>query len=1026
MLKNYLLRKQMILNQLFLYGVLFICGHLNAQNVNIQGKVVDTKGIPITGVNIYEIDNQSNGSISDYDGNFTLNVKSNESIIKFTFVGFLTQEITVKNNDFSKIVLKEDVTDLDEIVVIGYGVQKKSDLTGSVGNIDGKVVSERKTSQLSTALQGALSGVMVRRDGGSPDAKASIRVRGITSIGTNDPLIIVDGVPVDNINNIMSNDVANISVLKDAASASIYGARAAAGVILITTKRAKEGEMNINYSSEFGFVKPSRLPKTANAIRYMEMLNERHWNDTGNETNEFGVYEKDYIENYLSNNIKDPNHYPLTDWQNLIIKDYASRQSHTLRISGGSEKIKSSLSVIYDQSDALYKNYDYERISTRFNNDIKINKWISSTFDISFKRSKYNKPCINPMYKVRVTAPIYAAKWDDGRIAEGKQKDNVYGLLENGGIKNEWYNDIHGKFALNITPVKDLKISLIAAPSFSFSKIKDFKKAVTYTDCDNPNLVLGHLLGAEKTTLDEKRNDTQRLTKQLLINYSKNIHNHDFEFLVGYEDFYYKGEDLGASRKNYDLTNFPYLNLGSEDYQFNSGNAKELAYRSYLGRIGYNYKKKYLAQANIRYDASSRFHKDYRWGSFPSFSLGWVVSEEGFFPKNDLVSFLKLRASYGTLGNERIGSNYPYQSTIAYNDVLMYQNGKIVSVKTASQIKYAISDITWEKTKTFDIGFDSYLFDSRLRVVADYYRKYTSDMLLELEIPDFIGYENPDQNVGEMKTTGWDFEVCWTEKLNDFRYSVAFNISDFKSVIEELGGKEFLGNQVKFKGSEINEWYGYISEGIYQTQEEVDNSATLGKTVGPGDLKYRDISGPEGVPDGIISAEYDRVLLGGSLPHYIFGGNIDLGYKNFDLGIVIQGVGKQNVLKSSYMTKPFMEGWGNVPQIIDNHYWSKYNTEEQNQNASYPRLSEKNEAFNYATSDHWIFNGGYLRLKNIVLGYTLPKTLLSKVKLDNVRVYTSISDLFSIDNFPKGWDPEAQNTAYPITKSFIFGVNVKF
>jgi hypothetical protein len=350
----------------------------------------------------------------------------------------------------------------------------------------------------------------------------------------------------------------------------------------------------------------------------------------------------------------------------------------------------------------------------------------------------------------------------------------------------------------------------------------------------------------------------------------------------------------------------------------------------------------------------------------------------------------------------------------------------VVSSQSAAQWQYAIPDISWEKTESYNIGLDASFFNYRLSVSGEYYKKTTKDMLLPLEIPDYIGFDNPDQNTGEMYTKGWEMDLGWADDINELSYSVNFNVSDFRSVMGDLGGIQFLGNQVRMQGSEFDEWYGYVSDGLYQSQEEITNSAVMNASVGPGDVKYTDISGPNGEPDGKISPEYDRVLLGGSMPRFLYGGNIRLSYHNFDLGIMVQGVGKQNSRLSGLMVQPIMENWGHIPKILDGEYWSVYNTEQENLNVQYPRLSRNSESNNFAMSDFWMINGGYFRLKNISLGYTLPSTVSDRLGMQNIRVYGNASDLFTIDNYPSGWDPEVSATGYPITSSFLLGVSVQF
>jgi TonB-linked SusC/RagA family outer membrane protein len=669
---------------------------------------------------------------------------------------------------------------------------------------------------------------------------------------------------------------------------------------------------------------------------------------------------------------------------------------------------------------------DYKRITARVNNDLTINNFLSATIDFYFKNSNRKQPSVpGIVWLTRRMPPQYAAEWTDGRVAEGKIGDNPWGRLKYGGFNNNWSNKLGGKVSIDFTPFKGFKFSSVLAPSLNFYKSKMFNKQVPYYAWDDPTEFRGYLDGQVQTSLDEKRNDNYSITTQLLANYITTLGKHNLNILAGNENFYAFYENLGASRNEFELTSFPYLNLGSLEYRDNSGEAYENAYQSWFGRIMYNYANKYLFQSNIRFDGSSRFHSDYRWGSFPSFSAGWIITEESFMKNISTLSFLKLRASWGALGNERIG-NYPYQATIAFSNALFYAGNEVVSAQGAAQQKYAINDISWEKTESTNFGIDSYWFNNHFRFTADYFIKTTKDMLLPLEIPKFIGFDNPDQNTGKMETKGWELEFGWNEKIGEVNISVSANLSDFKSIMGDLGGTEFLGAQVKKEGSEFNEWYGYLSDGLFQTQEEVNSSAVTSSAVKPGDVKYIDVNGPDGKPDGIISPEYDRVLLGGSLPRYMYGGNIQLMYKNFDFQMVIQGVGKQNARIDPNMARPLQTQNTHVPEYIDGNYWSMFNSAEQNLNSKYPRLSEVTAGNNYTMSDFWLFNGSYLRMKNITLGYNFPQKLTEKIKMQDVRIYASASDLFSLDKYPQGWDPEVSGTSYPITASFIFGISVKF
>ena len=1015
----------------------------DAPKRSVSGKVLDEAGVGLPGVSVVVKGTQT-GTTTNTEGSFDLTIPDatagQAATLVFSFVGYKSQEMALGNQSVLEIKMTPEDKSLQEVVVVGYGTVQKKDLTGAVSTVQGDLIANRKTTQISQALQGAIPGVMVTRTNSAPGATAQIRVRGITTIndaGAN-PLIILDGVPVDDINSINPNDVDNISVLKDAASASIYGSRAAAGVILVTTKRAKNGQLNLDYTVEYGLEKATRLPDYVGAKRYMQLTNELRWNDNANGANEYPTYAKDLIDNYTNLNKENPDLYPDTDWRKLILNNSAPRKSHMLSISGAGKTLRSRVSLGYDKTDGLYDGRSYERITARINNDITINKYLSAGVDINFRRATSIQPVTDsretpityPIYKMGIMPAVYAAEWSDGRIGAGKDGANVYALMKYGGSNTAWLNQIGGKVSLDFTPIDGLKISGIVSPFLNFDKIKVFNKRLPYTSFANPGSTSGYIEGATETKLQESRNDGYRYTTQFLANYTKQFGDHSINLLGGYEFYKAFDENLGASRGQYSLTSYPYLNLGPLEFRDNSGKASENAYRSWFGRVMYNYKGKYLLQANVRYDASSRFASAYRWGAFPSISAGWVVSDESFMKSTaSWLSLFKVRASWGSLGNERIGDNfYPYQALLNFeNTSLFYQGNTVVSAQSAAQFQYIIRNISWETTQSYDLGIDANFFSDRLRFTGDYYKKTTKDMLLQLEIPDFIGFDNPYQNTGKMFTNGWEAQIGWTDKAGDFRYSGSFNLSDFKSKMGDLGGTEFLDTQVKRQGSQFNEWYGYQSDGLFQTQGEVDAAPKLNANMKPGDIRYKDISGPAGVPDGKISPEYDRALLGGSLPRFMFGANFSVGYKNWDFSMVLQGVAKQISRLHPDMVQPLRENFGTFPTMLDGgNTWSRYNTVEQNAAAKYPRYSNTAAGNNYAMSDYWLINGAYFRLKNLSLGYNIPKIVTDKIHIQGLRLYGTVTDLLSLNHFPKGWDPEQNTLGYPITTSFVIGASVKF
>lgn len=997
----------------------------------IAGYVVNEAGDPLAGITISLKSSAATKVISDKNGHFSLEIPGNSDVLMLQSIGYESQEVDVTASSVNlKIVMVSSINELDDLIVVGYGVTKKKDLTGSVGVIDSKEIAAKNVSQLSTALQGLVPGLMVTKSSSIPGSNsASIKIRGITTIGNSDPLILVDGIPMESIDMVNPNDVESISVLKDAASASIYGSRAAAGVILVTTKNAKLNQLSLNYSGSVGVVTPTELPKPVDYKRYMEMINEVSWNDGGNkEGGEYPVYSQDYMDSYWQNHLDDPDAFPVTDWQKVLLNDHATVNRHNLSINYGNKVVKMKAAFNYENEDALYNDRSSQRLSARINTNIKINKFISADLNTAYEYDINESPNTNPLSASYKYGPLWTPYWSDGRIAEGRQGSNAWASLNYGGFDNNWRNRFYGRYAINITPFKNLVISGVVAPTTLTTKAKHFTKKIAYYAADDPAQLKGYINGNLTTNLSESRPDVKSLTKQLLVNYNTTFGNdHDVELLAGYEDFYRISETLTASSDNLELSEFPYLDRGNLDYLQNGGNANESAYQSYFGRVKYAFAHKYLLQANVRFDGSSKFDKNYRWGTFPSVALGWVVTEESFVKKLNLnaLSFLKFRASWGTLGNERIGSDYPYQSIMGFGNALFFNGNNIISAPTAAQTTYNINDITWESTSSWDIGMDVSLLQNKLSITADYYKKVTNDMLLQLAIPEFMGYNLPYQNAGTMNTKGWDLNIGWKDQVGELKYSVNVNLSDYKSVMGNLSGIVFLGDQIIQQGSEFNEWYGYVSDGLYQSQEDVDNSPQLSSVAKPGDIKYKDISGPDGVPDGIISPTYDKVLLGGSLPRYLYGGNINLSYRNFDLGIMLQGVGKQLSRLTADQTYQTTQ-WYNFPQFIDGNYYSENNTAAQNKAAHFPRLSQIGyEGSNYVMSDYWLINGAYFRVQNLTVGYTFPRTLIERASMSNLRMYASVSNPFTFDHYPDGWDPETSLSAY-IARTWTFGLSVTF
>jgi TonB-linked SusC/RagA family outer membrane protein len=988
-------------------------GPIRSQEQEISGKVTDERGEGLPGVSVL-VKGTQRGTTTDPDGRYALKLSDGDSWLVFSYVGYSSQEIQIGQKASVDVVLTPDNKALDEVVVVGYGTQQKKDLTGAVSTVSARNITERQSVQVSDALQGAMAGVTVSRNSGGPGTSSTIRVRGVTTIGNNDALIIVDGVPNDNIDNLNPNDIENITVLKDAASAAIYGSRAAAGVVLVTTKRAKDGQSSLEYTYEAGVQTPTQLPAYVDAVRYMQLFNEYRTNDGSTP-----FYTQPFIDSYWQNHQTNPDLYPATNWQKTVLERYAPRQRHDLSFTIGTEKLKTRASFNYSLVDGLFRNRSFDRYTVKINNDLQISKSLSANLDVSYVRGKnLTTTGENPVNNARLLPDIYGAVYQDGRWAPGKDGRNPLAQITEGGTDKSIENQLVGRLAFNFKPIPGLSLMSVLAPAFKFDKTKVFSKVVQFTDLDNPSRVL--FTNQANTTLNESRSEGFTINGQLLANYSRQFgEHHNVDGLIGYEENYLSYELLQASRGAFAITNFPYLNLGSTELRDNAGTAYEAALRSFFARVKYDFRNKYYVQANIRRDGSSRFRQDRRWGVFPSFSAGWTISEEAFFKNVPVLSFLKLRGSWGQVGNERIG-NYPYQSSIIFDDVLFYKGGLVSSETRAAQRQYAVQDISWETTESMDLGLDANLFNGRFSVSGDFYQKKTRDILLMLDIPIYMGYENPNQNAGTVSARGWDLEMNWKDNLGALRYSVGANLSDVKTRIVDLKGTQILGNQAQLEGGEFNEWYGYRSAGLFQTADEVKSSPVLNANTKPGDVKFMDING-----DGKITSDGDRVLLGGSLPRYTYGANLRLDYKGFDFTMVVQGVGKVKSRLSDVQVKPFLSQYGNVPAEIDGRFWSLTNSAEDNLQARYPRLSSIAENNNYAMSDFWLINGSYFRLKNLTIGYNVPSTLSNRLKIRGLRVYASANDLFSFNHFPKGWDPEVAVANYPIVKTFMAGVTIR-
>lgn len=1017
-----------------LAAILFSPSYASAQSAALRGSVRTEKGEPIPGATVI-LSKSRQGTTTDARGDFVLRPAERpapDETLTISFLGYKSQTLPVGSRTSFEVVLEEEATSVDEVVVVGYGTMRKKDLTGSLSTVGGDAILNRQTPTISQALQGAMPGVTVTRTNSAPGGSATIRIRGITSMteGASDPYVLIDGV-AGSIDEVNPNDIENITVLKDAASASIYGSQAAAGVILITTRRADRPGASVSYNYTLGLDFQTEKPRYMNAGEYMAAVNELRYNDLPS-GGWFQDYSREYVENYALLNRENPDLYPNVDWMDLMLKDVGVRHSHNLTIRSGGEKRRSVLSLGFDDVDGLFrKNLSWKRYTARLNNDVQVFDWMKVSADISLRYTDQVNPHASPSGIMRYIPPIYQAVWSDGRYAPGKDGTNKYAALMSGGEKQTDRYLANAKFQVEIAPVKGLTLTGIFAPRFTYAKIKDFQRQTSYFNYREESLSsTKYISDALTTELEESRGDTFSHTTQVYANYQHTFsRDHNFSAMIGYENYHYEEGTIVAKNTSFSHSLIPDLSAGNSDgASAGSKDVNELARRSFFGRLMYNYKSKYYVQGNVRRDGSSRFSPACRWGTFLSASAGWVFTQERFMERaRRILDHGKLRISYGELGNERIKGFYPYQAVLANNHTVGYVGSTLTGLSGYAQAAAIVPDITWETTSTIDAGIDLSMLRSRLTLTADWYYKKTRDMLLQVPIAPIMGLSDPYDNIGDMHTKGWEVTLGWRDRAGEFSYGVSFNLSDDTSKMGYIGGKEVIsGGKIIHEGDEYQSWYGYVSEGLYQTAEEVSGSATMGSYVSPGDIRYRNFG--DGDPEKpLISTDYDRRVLGSSRPHFNYGGSIDLAWRGIDFNLTFQGVGQRNAYLTDEMVQPLRSQWYNFAAYIGGgNSWSRKNTIEQNRLAKYPRYSWNSANNNYAVSDYWLFDGSYFRVKNLSLGYTLPQRWMSKIRVRSLRFAVTLTDFFTYSHFPEGWDPEVGTTGYPITKSVLFSAQLKF
>lgn len=992
--------------------------YINAQDFTGRGVVSDESDV-LPGVSIV-VAGTNQGTITDVNGKYSINVKKGSKLI-FSYIGYRAHE-AVANQSTINVKMKTDAIQLEEAVVVGYATQKKATLTGAVSSVSSENLTKRNVASLSTALQGAMPGVTIQQTSGQPGSDGGqIRVRGIGSIKSDqDPLVLVDGIEMD-INQVDANTVASVSVLKDAASASIYGSRASNGVILITTKRGKAGKVTTTYSGYLTVQRPTNMPEPVAAWEYLQAeLNS--WDNAGaSVTNTQREQQLRWIEEQRTLKPDNWTRYD-TDWKKETLKDNSLMHSHNVTVSGGSEDISFFASGSYLSQDGLIPNDNFDRTNLRLNADAKILSWMKLGIETNLRQSNLLNPGISTP-KAIINQALYmlphisAAKELDGNWGYGKNGINPTAAANASGEKKVRTSEALVNGTLTFTPIKGLE--LIG----QYSRRQVSKRTRTLI---TPYLTsLSGMVKAEypdHDSLKEEWEQTVRNYYRAQASYERTMNDHYAKLLVGFQAEDSEFTSFYGAKQGFDLERY-YLDNGDGSTASSGGGANSWAMMSWYGRLNYNYQQRYLLEVNGRYDGSSRFTKNNRWGFFPSVSAGWVVSQENFLKNTtDIIDILKLRVSYGLLGNQNIG-NYPYAAVVKPGYGYYLGDDKSLAPGVA-QTTLSNSDISWEKSKQFDVGIDLSLWNGLLSITADYYIKNIYDMLLTFPLPYYAGMQPAYSNAGDMSNKGWEISIGHKNKIKDFNYGVTFTLSDNRNKITNLNG---LNSQDKtmVEGYPNNGIWGYLSDGYYQDWDDVANSPKLSNSARPGYVKYKKINQGEGIDPMLIDSR-DQVYLGDSFPHFEYGLNLNASWKNFDLTIFFQGVGQRSTFMSGIGLKPFANGANLFRHQMDS--WT-----EDNRNAEYPILvPEANAADNYVRSDKWVRNAAYCRLKNMVLGYTLPQSLTKKLNIGSLRLYVSGQNLFTISNFYKGYDPEVSyggnqgGEFYPIMQTFTVGVDLKF
>ena len=973
-----------------------------AQQITVQGVVKDQTGETVIGASVME-KGTTNGTITGIDGDFSLNMSSNGTLV-VSFVGYKTQEVQVKGQKQLQVVLSEDAEMLDEVVVIGYGTMKKSDLTGAVSSIGNKDIKDSPVSNLGQAIQGKISGVQIV-DAGKPGDNVSIKIRGLGSINNCDPLVVIDGVPTDlGLSSLNMADVERLDVLKDASATAIYGSRGANGVVMITTKRGTEGKGKLAVSANYSFQNATNVPSLLNAAQYAELSNDMMVNSGRNPNPEWA----------------NPSELGAgTDWMDELLRT-GVMQNYTVSYSGGNEKSHYYVSGGFLDQSGIVKSVNYRRFTFQSNSDAQVLKWLKFSNNITFSAETKKSGSYNIGDALKAL-PIYPVKNEDGSWSGPNGNSEWYGSTRNpigptelNKSQTDGYNFL-ANLTAELTFTKWLKFKSTFGYDAKFWFIDNFTPKYNWKPTPT-----------EETS--RYKSDNKSFT-YLWDNYFLFDHTfaekHRVGLMAGMSAQWNTNDYLNAQKNVFMFDNVHEMDNGEEMYAI-GGNETEWALLSYMARVNYSYEDRYLLTATIRRDGSSRFGKKHRWGTFPSVSVAWRASQEKWFPKNDYINDLKVRAGYGVTGSQASVGNYSY---LASYNTSVYPFG-ISSGNQTALVSSTLANpyIHWEEVAQTNIGFDASLFNSRVMFSFDAYLKETRDMLVKASIPITSGFEDTTTtytNAGKVRNQGIEMSLHTINLTGELGWETNLTATYNKNKIKDLNSDvPYYINQINnsyvtmlAKDYPINVFYGYVTDGIFQNQSEV-NTHAVQPGAEPGDIRFRDLNN-----DGVIN-DSDRTVIGNPNPSWLFSMNNSLSYKGFELSVFLQGIAGNKIYNANNIDNTGMAAAYNQTTDVLKR-WQGEGTSN-----SMPRAVFGDPNQNTRVSDRFVENGSYLRLKNITLSYTFPKQWLQKAQIENARLSLSCENVATITGY-SGFDPEVgingiDQNRYPISRTFSLGLNFNF